>query len=150
MDSVTYPNDKVIEFVQEEVVPLRVPFDAKPLSDDFNVQWTPTLVILDSKGREHHRTTGFLPPEEFIPMVLVGIGKIQFDDGEFSKAISRMNKVLAEYPESDSAPEAVYYRGVSRYKDTEKPDPLKEAYEILRTQYASSPWAKKAAPYRLL
>ena len=110
MDAVTYPNDKVVEFVEKHLVPLRVPFDAKPLSDDFNVQWTPTLVILDSEGQEHHRTTGFLPPEEFMAMVLLGIGKLRFDQGKFEAAIEKMDRVLAEYPQSDSAPEILMRR----------------------------------------
>jgi hypothetical protein len=150
MDAVTYPNADVIELVQEEVVPLRVPSDAKPLADNFNIQWTPTVLILDSDGQEHHRTTGFLAPQEFLPMVLLGVGKLRFDRGDFDEAIGRMERLLSEYPQSDSAPEAVYYRGVSRYKITEKADPLIETYEVLRTQYPSSPWARKAAPYRLL
>jgi outer membrane protein assembly factor BamD (BamD/ComL family) len=57
---------------------------------------------------------------------------------------------LAEYPKSDSAPEAVYLRGVCGYKSTHAPKPLKEAYERLQAQYPSSEWTKRAYPYRLL
>jgi tetratricopeptide (TPR) repeat protein len=150
MDAVTYPQKQVVDFIQEHVIPVRVPFDDKPLAKNFNVTWTPTLVILDSSGQEHHRNTGFQAPEELLPMILLGIGKAHLDLGQFEEAIQRLDEVLANYPDSDWAPEAVYYRAVSRYKSTHKAEPLKEAYDVLRTQYPTSEWAKRAAPYRLL
>jgi len=71
MAAVTYPDAKVISFVSENMVPIQVLFDAKPLSVDFNVKWTPTLITLDTEGKEHHRTVGFLSPDELIPSLSV-------------------------------------------------------------------------------
>lgn len=150
MDAVTYPDKTVVDFIEEHVVPMRVRYDEKPLSDDFNVKWTPTLVILDSDGNEHHRTTGFLPPEELSPMILLGKGKTYFDLGQFDAADGTLDRLLSKYPGSGSAPEAVYFRAVSRYKNTNQVEPLKEAYNILQAQYPNSEWTKRAAPYRLL
>jgi tetratricopeptide (TPR) repeat protein len=150
MDAVTYPNADVVKFIQDHVVPLRLPFDAKPEADQFNVKWTPTLIVLDAEGGEHHRTTGFLTPEELLPMILLGIGKTHFEREEFAEAIATLDRLLEDYPKSDSAPEGIYYRAVSQYKSTHNPQPLKEAYEKLHAEYASSEWAKRAAPYRLL
>ncbi len=150
MDAVTYPNDKVIEFTQKHLIPLRVAFDAKPLSTDFDVKWTPTLITLDANGKEHQRTVGFLPPEELIPSLLLGIAKSYFNQEKFSEALSNLDKLLADYPKSDAAPEAIYLRGVCRYKSTHDPKPLKGAYEQLQANYPSSEWTKRAYPYRLL
>jgi hypothetical protein len=150
MDAVTYPNSKVIEFIQENMVSVRLPFDAKPESADFNVKWTPTLIVLDTDGTEHHRTTGFLAPEELIPMILLGVGKTHFDREEFEQAIASLDELLKDYSQSDSCPEAIYYRGVSQYKSSHDAAPLKQAYEKLHSEYPSSEWAKRAAPYRLL
>ena len=33
MDAVTYPTPDVIQFIQDHVVPIRLPFDAKPEMD---------------------------------------------------------------------------------------------------------------------
>ena len=41
MDAVTYPAEKVIEIMDTHVVAVRVAYDAKPLADEFHVQWTP-------------------------------------------------------------------------------------------------------------
>ena len=30
---------------------------------EFNISWTPTLLVLDATGREHHRVVGFVPSE---------------------------------------------------------------------------------------
>jgi tetratricopeptide (TPR) repeat protein len=150
MDAVTYPDGKVTSFINNNMVPLRVQFDAQPLSTDFNIKWTPTLITLDSGGKEHHRTIGFLSPEGLIPSLLLGMGKSYLETDRFDEALAEFEKLLAEYPKSDSVPEAIYWRGVSRYKATDDPRPLKEAYEQLKAEHTSSEWTKRAYPYRLL
>ncbi len=150
MGAVTYPDQKVIEFIEKHMVPIQVASDAQPLASRFNVQWTPTVIVLDQDGKEHYRTIGFLSPEEFIPSLMLGIGKSHFDRQEFSEAIPLFEQVLKEYPKSDAAPEAVYLRGVSLYKSTHKPEPLKDAYNRLLAEFPSSEWTKRAKPYSLL
>lgn len=150
MDAVTYPNPSVIEFVQKRMIPLLVAYNAQPLAKDFNIQWTPTLITLDLDGKEHHRTIGFLPPQELIPSQMLGIAKCHFDAERFEEAIGILDKLLAEYPQSDSAAEAIYLHGVSRYKNTHQAKALKEAYERLQKDYPASEWTKRASPYQLL
>ena len=150
MDAVTYPNAAVIEYIEQNHVPLKVPHDQQPLAGDFNVKWTPTLVVLDQEGKEHHRTVGFLSPEEFIPSLLLGIGITHFDHDTFDKALACFDRVLSEYATSDAAPEAVYQRGVTLYKSSGSSQALKGAYERLAAQYPASEWTKKAYPYRLI
>jgi TolA-binding protein len=150
MDAVTYPNPTVIEFIQKYMVPVQVPYNSQPLATDFNIQWTPTLITLDSDGKEHHRTVGFLSPQELVPSQMLGMAKCHFDLERFDEAISILEKLLAEYPRSDSTPEAIYLRGVSRYKRTHDAKPLKEAYVQLQRDYPASEWTKRASPYKLL
>ena len=150
MDAVTYPDAKVAAFINEKLIPLRISYDKKPLSDDFNIKWTPTLIILDEKGVEHRRTVGFLAPDELIPSSLLGIGKLRLDKNQFEDALSAFEEILGYYPGSSSAPEAVYMRGVCRYKIEKDPKGLKEAYEKLEADFPTSEWTKRAYPYRLL
>jgi hypothetical protein len=149
MGAVTYPNVKVADFVMGSMVPLQVLADS-PLADEFKVKWTPTIVVLDYYGKEHHRTVGFFPPEEFIPSLLLGMGTIEFDTDQFNNAIIHFDRLLADYPKSGAAPEAIYLRGVSRYKSSHDPKPLKEAYEKLKAEYPASEWTQRAQPYSLL
>ena len=150
MDAVTYPDSRVSDFVEKKMIPLQVPYNHQPLSTDFNVKWTPTLVMLDAEGKEHHRTVGFLGPEELIPSLLLGVAKVHFDLEQIDPALADLEALLAGYPKSDAAPEAIFLRGVSRYKSTHDAKPLKEAYEMLEAQHPKSEWTKRAYPYRLL
>jgi tetratricopeptide (TPR) repeat protein len=150
MDAVTYPNEKVSEFIGENMVAIRIPSNEQPFARDFKVEWTPTVITLDPKGIEHHRTVGFLPPEELIPSLMLGIAKCHFELGKLDEAISMLGSLLEKYPESDFAPEAVYLQGVSRYKKTHDAKHLKEIYTSLLSEYPSSPWTKRASPYWLL
>jgi tetratricopeptide (TPR) repeat protein len=150
MDAVTYPDNKVIKFIQELFIPLQVAYNAKPESVDFNIKWTPTLITLGSDGREHHRTVGFLDPDGFIANSILGIGKYHFDNDRYTEALSFFEDIIAEHPESDVVAEAIFLRGVSRYKNSGATIHLKEAYESLSSRYPDSEWTKRAYPYRLL
>jgi tetratricopeptide (TPR) repeat protein len=150
MDAVTYPDTRVATFITEHMIPLRVQYNAQPLATDFNVKWTPTIVTLGFEGEEHHRTIGFLAPEELVPSLTLGIAKVHFDRDRFEHALAQLEKLLSGYPMSDAAPEAIYLRGVSLYKSTDDPKPLKQAYERLQSDYPASEWTKRAFPYRLL
>ncbi len=150
MDAVTYPDDKVAGFLNGTLIPVRLPFDAKPYAKDFNVMWTPTLITLDENGKEHYRTVGFLPPSELIPSALMGIAKAHFDLGRLAEAIAVMEKILAEYSGSRVAPEAVYYRCVARYKSTHDAKELRAGYDKLAADYPASDWTARAYPYRLI
>ncbi|RJR39536.1 MAG: hypothetical protein C4576_21570 [Desulfobacteraceae bacterium] len=150
MGAVTFPQEKVVDFITSNLIALRVPHDHKPLSAQFQVNWTPTLVTLDSEGKEHHRTVGFLPPEELVPSLLLGKAKIHFDHGQFEEALKILEMILKDHSKSGAAPEAIFLKGVCSYKHTHDPKPLKQAYEKLQKEYPESEWAKRALPYRLL
>ena len=110
----THFSREVIAFFATHLVPVRVPISSQPLPKQFKVQWTPTLVTLDETGEEHHRTVGFLSPEELVPSLMLGIGKSYFDREMFAESEKMLKQLLAEYPRSDAAPEATYYLGVGR------------------------------------
>jgi hypothetical protein len=150
MGAVTFPDTKVIAFINQNVIPIRLPHDHKPLAEKFQVKWTPALVTLDIEGKEHHRTVGFLSPEELIPSLLLGKAKIDFDHEDFANALQTLESLLQGYPKSAAAPEAIFLRGVCGYKNAHNPKALKEAYERLAKDYPDSEWTKRAYPYRLI
>lgn len=150
MGAVTYPDTNVINFIADNFVPLQIQADAKPYATDFNIKWTPTVITLGLDGKEHHRTVGFFGPEELIPSLLLGTGKFHFDNDRYPEALDSLEKVASDYPKSDSVPEAIFLTGVSRYKNTNDPKPLKEAYEKLTAEFPDNEWTKRAYPYRLL
>jgi hypothetical protein len=150
MGAVTFPDAKVIAFISQNVIPIRLPHDHKPLAEQFQIKWTPALVTLDTEGKEHHRTVGFLSPEELIPSLSLGKVKVDFDHEDFAKALLTLEDLLKDYPKSAAAPEAIFLRGVCGYKSANNPKFLKEAYERLAKDYPDSEWTKRASPYRLI
>jgi hypothetical protein len=150
MDAVTYPNDKIKTFIQENLIAVKLPYDGQPLAGQFKVTWTPTFIILDQDGQEHHRGVGFEPPEEFIPFLLLGMAKINFDKEDYPKAIALLEQITGTYPQSAVAAESVYLLGVSRFKTTHQTQYLKQVYETLKAKYPNSEWVKRAEPYSLL
>jgi len=150
MDAVTYPNKDVADFINEELIPLRVRFDAVPLAKDFTVKWTPTIIMLDTKGKEHRRTVGFVPAEEMIPLLELGMAKTCFDLDDQDQAVVYCDQIIRAYPQSHSAPESVYLRGVSLFLGTHDAGNLKQLHEKLRNEYPQSAWVQRSSPYRLL
>lgn len=150
MDAVTYPDKGVIEFISQNIIPLRIAYDLEPLATDFRIKWTPTLVILDWNGKERSRTVGFLPPEELIPELLLGIAKAFYELDQNDIAILNLDRLIKDYPKSSAAPEAVFYRGVCGFKAGHDVRFLKDMYEQLQREYPMSGWSKRSLPYRLL
>jgi len=149
MGAVTYPKAEVISYLNTELVPLRLP-PSGPRSDAFFIRWTPSLLILDKSGKEHQRQVGFLPPEHFLPALMLGNAKASFAHGDFAGALAGLERLLNEHPQSFAAAEAVYLRGVCLYRTTKDASNLKKGWQKLSAEYPASEWAQRAAPYRLL
>lgn len=150
MNAVAFPDPAVVDFVTNNLIPLRIPADDPELGPRYKVKWTPTLLLLDAEGVEHYRTLGFYPPEELIPSLLMGMGKTSFNRPDRLTACRCFEKILADYPTSSLAPEAVYLNGVSRYIETRDVVNLIGIYDRLATDYPDSRWLTRADPYRLL
>jgi hypothetical protein len=150
MDAVTFQDLDVSNFITDRMVALRAPIGARTLAADFRVVWTPTLVVLDYYGKEHQRTLGYIPPDEMVASLLLGIGKVALNNDQFSDAGVQLNTLLNGYPQSATAPEAVYLRGLARYKSSHAATALKDCYRQLLTQYPASEWTKRAEPFNLL
>ena len=148
MDAVTYPNTTVIDFIQRNMIPVRIQSNNEKLGLKFKIKWTPTLIMLDKDGNEHYRSVGFLRPEALLASLMLGIGRTHLDQGEYQQAISEFDKVLAKSLKSDFTAQAIYYRGVARFKLTNDLKPLKEAYDKLSEEYPNSEWTEKAYPYK--
>lgn len=150
LDEVTFPERAVENFIYEKVVPLRLSASSKTLAAEFRVLWTPTLIVLDYYGKEHQRTLGFLPPDEMVATLLLGIGKVALGNDQFNEAVLQFNTLLNGYPQAACAPEAAYMRGVARFKSTHSPGTLKECYQQLLKEYPENEWTKRAEPFSLL
>jgi hypothetical protein len=150
MDAVAYPDPAVIDFINANLVPLRIPSDDRKLAPRFRIKWTPSLLILDDDGVEHSRTLGFFTPRELIPSLLLGMGKAYFNRPDRPKAGTCCERIVVDYASSFHAPEAIYLKGVSQYIESHDVAHLIGIYDRLVADYPKSEWLMRADPYRLL
>ena len=148
MDKESYAQARVVKFVNDHFVPLRLDHEEKPFSRDYNLIWTPTLIILDQEGRQYQRTIGFQDEDELVPNLMLGVAKVYFCLKNYNAAKLHLDEIIAEVPQSGSAPEALYFLGVNQFKHKDDPAELRKMYESLQEQYPASSWAKGAVPFR--
>lgn len=145
-----WPDQAVEELVTREFIPVRVHVrdqaeEFKRLGQEYGAEWTPAILMLDPSGRERHRIEGFLPVAEFVPQLEFGLGRIDFSGGDFDAAEGRFRRIVADHPDADVAPEALYWAGVSKYKTSNDAATLQETAAALRATYPQSPSAQKAS-----
>ena len=110
--------------------------------------WTPTVLILDSDGKERYRNEGYLPREEFMAQLDLAIARVAFMNKKFAEAEKLYKAVIEKHAASMAVPEAIYWAAVSHYKGTNDHTVLGEVPEKLKGKYADTIWAKKAIPFQ--
>ena len=73
----------------------------------------------------------------------LGLARVAFMSKNWADAESKYAAVLEKYPRSKSAPEALYWKGVSHYKATNDHTVLGELPGQFREKYPDSNWALK-------
>jgi TolA-binding protein len=139
--------------VTENFLPARInvheqPADWKRFGERYGVQWTPTILVIDSSGNERHRVEGFLPADDLLAQLALGLAHSAFARQQFAEAERRFRQVVERFPRSDAAPEALYWAGVARYKATNDAAALAQTADAFAHGYSDSGWAKKASVWR--
>jgi hypothetical protein len=150
MNTGPYSDEKVQKFIQENFVPLKSQcFWDKPtdLMKKYEIKWTPTFLVHDSDGKEHHRFVGYVPSDDLLAQLGLAKGKIFFNKDRFPEAIEQFQTVMDHHPKAGATPEAVFLFGVAGYKHTHDPKPLRKAYDLLTAKYPQSEWARRADAY---
>lgn len=148
-----YSSPDVADFITNNFLPVRVHVREQKdqfqrLGQRFNAQWTPTVLIVDETGAERHRIEGFLPVEDFMSQLVLGLGHAAFAAGDFAAAEPYFREDVERYPNTEAAPEALYWAGVSRYKATGDANALAKTAKAFDQRYQQSSWAKKASVWK--
>lgn len=148
-----YPDPDIARLITDNFVPVRmhVKDDQEAfqrLGEQFDAHWTPTTLVVDPPGTERHRVEGFLPKGDFKSQLELGLAKAAFGRGAFDEAERRFEDVLTTHPNTDAAPEAQYWAGVSRYKASGDPSELGKITKRFEERYGDSTWAKKASVWK--
>jgi len=145
MDTVTYPDPRVAHFIEAHGAPARVRVkEDRALVQEYLVAWTPNVVIADAEGRVHDRVEGFLPPEDFVARLAVGVGKYHLHRQEYDRAATRFEEVTRRHRGDDVAAEALYWLGVAQYKPAHDPALLRASWQELARDYPGSDWTRRS------
>ena len=137
-------------FITDNFIPARVhvkeqPADFKSFGERFGAQWTPTILLLDADAVERYRIEGFLPANDFLAQLTLGLGHAAFKRQDWKEAERLFREALVRYPKSEAAPEALYWAGVARYKGSNDASALAETAQAFADRYTDTSWAKKAS-----
>jgi hypothetical protein len=132
--------------VTENFEPVKIHIKEQPASfKRFGAQWTPTLIVLDPEGHERYRFEGYLPVPEFLAHLHMGLARVAFARSQWSEAERLYREVMEQFPDSEVAPEALYWAGVAKYKQTGDAAALGETAQQFKKKYPESAWAKKSS-----
>ena len=133
-------------FINDNFIPVKIHIKEQPKTfERFGAQWTPTIQILDPDGTKRHQFEGFLPSDDFLAQLKIGLAHSAFARQEWKEAENRYDDIVKELPGTDAAAEALYWLGVSRYKNSGDGAFLQQTAEAFKTRYNDSTWAKKAS-----
>jgi hypothetical protein len=141
-----YPNPRVSEFIRQHFTPVRIHIKEQPtMWKRFEVRWTPTVLILGPDGKEARRVEGFLPAEELLAQIELGMGFVAVNEKDWATAREWFDRVVSELADTAGAPEALYWSGVARYSANHDGAALKDLGRAFKERYTGTEWAKRAS-----
>ncbi|MBI2820908.1 MAG: tetratricopeptide repeat protein [Acidobacteria bacterium] len=137
------------ECITRNFLPVKVHIKEQPaVFDRFQAVWTPTVVVLDAEGTERHRFEGFLPAQDFLSQIELGLAHAAFGRKQWEEAQTRYRQIVDRFASHDAGPEALYWAGVAKYKRAGDAAALVEVAEQLEQKYPDSVWARKSSVWR--
>jgi hypothetical protein len=140
-----YPAPEVAAFIREHFRPVRSHIKEQPVTwKRYQIRWTPTVLILGPDGDEARRIEGFLPADEFLAQLHLGLGFLGANHKDWGTAQRWFDEVVANYPQTAAAPEAMYWAGVARYSASHDATELRKTTQQFKERYQDTVWAKRA------
>ena len=102
---------------------------------------------MDADGVERYRIEGYLPKNWFRARLELGLARVAFMHKKWANAERIYADVAEDYADTAVAPEAIYWRGVSRYKATNDHAVLGEVAAELSQKYPGNEWMLKSLPW---
>ena len=114
----------------------------------FGTRWTPTVLVLDPRGREQHRIEGYLPADEFLAHLYLALGYVAVSLKDFGRAEQHFARVVEAFPDAEAAPAALYWKGVARYSASHDARDLQNTARAFESRYANTAWAKRTLVWK--
>lgn len=141
-----YPDPDVASLITQRFVPVRIHVKEQPTNwKRFEIRWTPTVIVLAPDGSEVRRIEGFLPKDELLAQLGLALGFLGVKRKDWQAARVEFDRVVDRYSDTSSAPEALYWSGVSKYSASHDPTELKALAKDFKERYTDTAWAKRAS-----
>jgi hypothetical protein len=102
---------------------------------------------MDAEGNERWRLEGYLPPDDFRAFLELGLARVAFMKKDWATAEGHFAKVISDLSDSKFVPEAIYYRGVSRYSVSHDGAELAGTAAELAEKFNGSEWQLRSMPW---
>lgn len=140
-----YPTPAVTALIDEQFVPVRIHIKEQPkMWHRFGVRWTPTVMVLSPDGKEVRRVEGFLPADELLGQLQLGLGYEAANRKDWPAA-ERWFGEASKLTNTDAGPEGLYWQGVARYSASHDANVLRDLGKSVRERYPNTSWAKRAS-----
>ncbi len=140
-----YPAPEVTALIDEQFAAVRIHIKEQPkMWHRFGIRWTPTVMVLSPDGKEVRRVEGFLPVDELLGQLRLGLGYLAVNHKDWATA-ERWFAEAAETSGTDAAPEGTYWVGVARYSAGHDPSELAATNAKLQERHPSSSWSKRSS-----
>jgi hypothetical protein len=144
-----YPDRKVAEFITSTFIPVKLHIKEQPgMWHRFGIRWTPTILVLSPDGKEQRRIEGYLPADELLGQLELGLGYWAVSRKDWTTAERHFKRAVDEYPDTDAGPEGLYWAGVARFSASHDHAPLEELGRQFAQRYTNTSWAKRASVWQ--
>jgi hypothetical protein len=141
-----YPDPRVADLIESNFIPVRFHIKEQPtMWRRFDVRWTPTILVLAPDGTERYRIEGYLPADEILARLHLALGYTAVARKKWEVAEREFTTAAEEFPDTEVAPEGMYWAGVSRYSASHDAAELKALRKALESRYPDTSWATRAS-----
>ncbi len=148
MDTVTYPDADVRDFIHTHFVPLKLDLsnaEQAAKARELVPLWTPTFIVTDGRGREVHREVGYLPPWDFLPMLGLARAKGLFATARGAEAVQTLDEAIGRDPRGEFTPQLLYWRGAIGYSVSHDRSDLAEYWGRLQREFPDTTWSTRTS-----
>ena len=104
-------------------------------------------MVMSPDGNERWRLEGYLPKDEFQAYLELGLARVAFMEKNWKEAERHYSNVLGQHSDSKFTPEAIYYKGVSRYSASHDSGELAATAQALNERYPGNQWQLRSLPW---
>ena len=141
----TYPDHRVKTEIAERFVPVRLHLlEDRHHTRQFQVFWTPTILIGDRSGKIRYTSVNYLPPDEFLDILDIGEALVAMRWRDYDASIRRLTSVDERRLDGPLNAEALYWLGITEYFRQDRSSAASHAvWDRLVARFPDSIWAKR-------